>query len=203
MIAGNLLLRTPCPIWDLHMHGLLVETNTFPELFPDYAIRTSLGTFSNLLAPRFASIQQYFELFENLDVIKDIPQCSWFYKLSLSFSFVVTIFCKGRLILWYKNAISPSLYLNQTDLTTSVSCYSMPNIQWSFKNRYSRRNTQKREQRVLCAKENKIKRKRWWSQDVTLPTCLSDNNGNAVISKNVRSELMQSICGVDEKPIRN
>ena len=31
---------------------------------------------------------------------------------------------------WYKNAIRPSLYLNQTYLTTSRSCYSMPNIQW-------------------------------------------------------------------------
>ena len=37
---------------------------------------------------------------------------------------------------------------------------------------------------------------------ITLPTCPSDNNGNSVILKNVRSELMQSICAVDGKPIK-
>ena len=49
---GRLLLRTPCPVPLGLAYVLLVETNPFSELvviFPDYALRIPLGTFSILL----------------------------------------------------------------------------------------------------------------------------------------------------------
>ena len=49
---GRLLLRTPGPVSLTLAYVLLVETNPFPELvviFPDYALRIPLGTFSILL----------------------------------------------------------------------------------------------------------------------------------------------------------
>ena len=49
---GRLLLRTPGPVPLGLAYVLLVETNPFSELvviFPDYALRISLGTFSILL----------------------------------------------------------------------------------------------------------------------------------------------------------
>ena len=48
-----LVLRTPGPVPLGLAYVLLVETNPFPELviiFPDYALRISIGTFSILLA---------------------------------------------------------------------------------------------------------------------------------------------------------
>ena len=42
----------PIPFWDKHNYVLLIETNPFPKLvviFLDYALWTSLGTFSILL----------------------------------------------------------------------------------------------------------------------------------------------------------
>ena len=50
---GRLLLRTPGPVPLGLAYDLLVETNPFSELvviFPDYALRISLGTFSILLS---------------------------------------------------------------------------------------------------------------------------------------------------------
>ena len=49
---GRLLLRTPGPVPLGLAYVLFVETNFFSELvviFPDYALRISLGTFSILL----------------------------------------------------------------------------------------------------------------------------------------------------------
>ena len=52
---GRLLLRTPGPVLLGLAYVLLVETNPFPErvvIFPDYALRISLGTFSIFLVIR-------------------------------------------------------------------------------------------------------------------------------------------------------
>ena len=49
---GRLLLRTPVPVPFGSAYDLLVETNPFSEhvvIFPDYALRISLSTFSILL----------------------------------------------------------------------------------------------------------------------------------------------------------
>ena len=51
---GRLLLQTPGPVPLGLAYVLLVETNPFSELvviFPDYALRISLGTFLDLTYP--------------------------------------------------------------------------------------------------------------------------------------------------------
>ena len=56
---GRLLFRTPGPVPLVLAHVLLVETNPFSEIvviFPDYAFRISLGTFSILLGYMFCQM---------------------------------------------------------------------------------------------------------------------------------------------------
>ena len=68
---GRLLLRTPGPVPLGLAYVLLVETNPFSELvviFPDYALRISLGTFSILIFiihnNKILSIEsKYFKIF--------------------------------------------------------------------------------------------------------------------------------------------
>ena len=96
---GHLLLRTPGPSHLGLAYVLLVETNPFLELvviFPDYAIRTSLGTFSI-----------FFRYNAHLFHVKKFPFPLLDFVFSVAFLVIALIVYLVLYIFYYKISILP------------------------------------------------------------------------------------------------